>query len=315
MLTRRRSMRLGRKLFALAVFLGLTATSLSPLAAAQGKVPAPEQERRAPKANYELASRWTSAKVGKMLFDTSVTPRWLETGDKFWYSFETNSGKRFVLVDPIKRTKTPVFDAAKMASLLTTLTRIPYDAQHLPITTIRFINKDTAIRLDVSVPRDADIPGLKKDVPPARGAAGEGGGQGGEQAGGQGGGGGRNRTIYFEYDLATAQLKLLPDHTPPRKARWAAISPDEKTILFARGENLFMMDAENYAKALKKDDDPTIVETQLTTDGVEYYGYARRLSEEEKGPYRFSEKNKTPRVPAIRVIWSKDSKKISVVKV
>jgi dipeptidyl aminopeptidase/acylaminoacyl peptidase len=292
----------------------IVAILLSSTVPGQDTMAKPPQDPRVKKANYELASRWTSAKVGKMLFDTSVTPHWLETGDRFWYSYETNSGKRFVLVDPLKRTKTPVFDAAKMAALLTTLTRIPYDAQHLPITTIRFINKDTAIRLDVTVPRDAEIPGLKKEEPPAR-AAGEGTGQTGDQTAGQGGGGGRNRTIYFEYDLATAQLKLVPDYTPPRKARWAAVSPDDKTIVFARGENLFMMDADNYAKALKKEDDATIVETQLTTDGEEYFGYARRLSEEEKGPYRFSEKNKTPRVPAIRVIWSKDSKKISVVKV
>jgi dipeptidyl-peptidase 4 len=292
----------------------IAALLFSTIVPAQNGGAKPEGDNYVRKANYELASRWTAAKVGKMLFDTSVTPRWLETGDRFWYSFETNSGKRFVLVDPVKRTKTPIFDSARMAALLTTLTRIPYDAQHLPITTLRFINKDTAIRLDVTVPRDADIPGLKKEEPPARSATAEGTGQTGDQAAGQGNAGGRNRTIYFEYDLATSQLKLLPDYTPPRKARWAAISPDEKTIVFARGENLFMMDAENYAKALKKEDDPTIVETQLTTDGVEYYGYARRLSEEEKGPYRFSEKNKTPRVPSIRVIWSKDSKKISVVK-
>ncbi len=34
-----------------------------------------------------------------------------------------------------------------------------------------------------------------------------------------------------------------------------------------------MMDADNYAKALKKADDATIVEVQLTTDGVEHYSY------------------------------------------
>jgi dipeptidyl aminopeptidase/acylaminoacyl peptidase len=275
-----------------------------------------ELGERVTRANYELASQWTPAKVGKMLFDTNVTPHWLEKGDRFWYSYETNSGKRFVLVDPVKKVKLPVFDSAKMAALLTGLTRIPYDAQHLPISTIRFINNDTAIRLDVTVPRDADIPGLKKLEPPPRGAnaARTGDDQTGEQSAGPAGPGGRNRTIYFEYDVAGGQLKLLPDYTPPRKARWAAVSPDEKTVVFARGENLFMMDAENYAKALKKDDDPTIVETQLTTDGEEYFGYARRLAEEEKGPYRFSEKNKTPRVPSIRVVWSKDSTKIAVVK-
>src|SRR5438874_8302940 len=139
------------------------------------------------------------------------------------------------MVDPLKKTKTPLFDAARMAATLTTLTRIPYDAQHLPITTIRFIKGDTAIRLDVSVPRDAEIPGLKKEDPPARGAAQtESGGQTGDQTAAQPGAAQRNRTIYFEYDLATSQVKLLPDYTPPRKARWATVSPDEKTVLFAR---------------------------------------------------------------------------------
>jgi dipeptidyl aminopeptidase/acylaminoacyl peptidase len=299
-----------RDLFVPAVSFCIIATSISPAGLAQDK---PASVTR---ANYELASQWTSAKVGKMLFDTNVTPHWLEKSDRFWYSYETNSGKRFVLVDPVKKLKLPVFDSAKMAALLTGLTRIPYDAQHLPISTIRFLNNDTAIRLDVTVPRDADIPGLKKLEPPPRGASAARtvDDQTGEQSGGQAGPGSRNRTIYFEYDLGGGQLKLLPDYTPPRKARWAAVSPDEKSIVFARGENLFMMDAENYAKALKKDDDPTIVETQLTTDGEEYFGYARRLAEEEKGPYRFSEKNKTPRVPSIRVVWSKDSTKVAVVK-
>lgn len=312
---RRGSTRFASQILIFTLCLSLIVSSFSSIAAAQEKAQKAEQDNRVQKANYELAARWTPAKVGKMLFDTAVTPHWLETGDRFWYSYENNQGKRFYLVDPFKKTKTPVFDAAKMAAMLTTLTRIPYDAQHLPITTIHFINSDTAIRLDVSVPRDAEIPGVKKEEPPVRGAQTDGGGQTGDQTAAPPGAGQRNRTIYFEYDLATSQLKLLPDYTPPRKARWATVSPDEKTILFARGQNLYMMDADNYAKALKKEDDPGVVETQLTTDGEEYYSYARRLTEEEKGPYRFSDKNKTPRVPTIRVVWSKDSKKISVVKV
>ena len=44
------------------------------------------------KANYELAARWTAAKVGKMVFDMAVTPHWLDTGDRFWYSFENSKG-------------------------------------------------------------------------------------------------------------------------------------------------------------------------------------------------------------------------------
>ena len=41
----------------------------------------PAPDNRVRKANYDLASRWTAAKVGKMVFDTAVTPRWLESGE------------------------------------------------------------------------------------------------------------------------------------------------------------------------------------------------------------------------------------------
>ncbi len=303
--------------FTFALCFSLVFTLLAPMGAfaQDSKAQKAEQDSRVKRANYELASRWTAQKVGKLVFDTAVTPHWLETSERFWYSYETSQGKKFYLVDPLRKTKSPLFDAAKMAAMLTNLTRIPYDAQHLPINTLRFVKKDTAFQFDVNVPREAEIPGLKKEEQTITRTVSEGGEKNEPQGrGGRGGQGqqAQTRPIYFEYDLATAKLVLLPDYQPPRKARWASISPDEKTIIFARGQNLFMMDGDNYAKALKKEDDTSIVETQLTTDGEENFGYARRLREEEKGAYRFSEKNKTPRVPAIQVAWSKDSRKFSV---
>ena len=283
-----------------------------------GQESKPAVDTRVRKANYDLASRWTTAKVNKLVFDTSVTPHWLETGERFWYSYETSQGKKWWIVDPAKKSKTLLFDNAKMAALLTTVTRIPYDAQHLPINTIKFIRNDTAFQFDANVPRDADIPGLKPpEPPPARGgqARGE---QNQEQNQNQNQStpgappAPRTRPIYLEYDLTTGKLVLLTDFKPTAKPRWASVSPDEKTIIFARGHNLFMMDADSYAKAKVKDDDPAIVETQLTTDGENDYGFDRRLTEEEKRNYRFSDKNKTPRVPAITVFWSRDSRKFAV---
>ena len=293
---------------ALCFSLGLTPTGLL---AQDNKAQKPDQDNRAGKANYELAARWTSQKVGKLVFDTSVTPRWLETGDRFWYSYETNQGKKFYIVDPLRKAKAPLFDNAKMAAMLTNLTRIPYDAQHLPINTIKFVKKDSAFQFDVSVPRDADIPGAKKelqiDTKAEQGRSGEDKEQddpaqvkpegGPEQVrGGQDRAQReqppppRNKILYFEYDLATGKLTLLENFQPPRKPRWASISPDEKTVVFARGHNLFMMDAENYAKAQKKEDDDSIVETQITTDGEEHFSYARRLTEEEKREIRAAAK-------------------------
>lgn len=317
-MTFRSLQRISQKLFVLVLCFSLMLTPAVGLA--QDKKP--ESDNRVQKANYDLASRWTAQKVGKMVFDTAVTPHWFETGDKFWYSYETGQGRKFYLVDPLRKTKAPLFDTAKMAAQLTNLTRIPYDAQHLPFTTVRLVKKDSAFQFDISVPREAEIPGLKKEE---QAVAGSGQGNPGEsddpqqQRGGAQGAGQQpppspNRTVYFEWDLAAAKLTLLPDYQPPRKARWAAVSPDEKTIVFVRGHNLFVMDADNYAKALKKDDDASIVETQITTDGEEHFSYARRLREEEKRAYQFSDKNKTPRVPAITVFWSKDSKKFSVLR-
>jgi len=66
--------------------------------------------------NFELASRWTSAKVGKLVFDTSVTPRWMQSGDRFWYTYQTRDGRRFYVVDPLKKAKAPLFDHAKVGA-------------------------------------------------------------------------------------------------------------------------------------------------------------------------------------------------------
>src|SRR5215813_3601170 len=122
------------------------------------------QTGTAPKPNYDLASDWTSQKIGRLVFDTTVTPHWLETSDRFWYSYQTRDGRRFYLVDPIKKAKAPLFDHAKMAASLTAITRMPYDQQHLPFTTVRFIKKDTVFEFDVQVPRDADIATTPKKI-------------------------------------------------------------------------------------------------------------------------------------------------------
>src|SRR5580704_5349805 len=283
------------------------------------------------KANYELAQRWTTAKITKLVFDTQVTPHWIEN-DRFWYSYETSRGRSFLLVDPVKKTKTPIFDVSKMAAMLTLITRTPYDAQHLPIRTIKFVKNDTVVQFDIQVEKDADINGKQTII-------------GGEQEGdmtqgattssnqdaepqGRGGRGGlapnpRMRTLYFEYELATGKLTLPPEFTPePRKPAWASMSPDEKLIVFARKNNLYLMDAANYALALKKSDDPSIKETQLTTDGEEYFGYARRINGAERDQEQqqqqesgtVSQRDKTGRVPPVTIAWSKDSKKFSLVR-
>ena len=310
-----------------------------------------QQRESSPAPNYELAAQWTPQKVSKLVFDTTVTPRWLEGSDRFWYAYQTRDGRRFMLVDPVKRTKAPLFDHAKMAAALTTITRIPYDAQHLPFSSVRFIKNDTAFEFDIQVPADAVIPSLppRRETTDQQLALSE--PSGSRESNGQGTqvqqrsaapdaapARRRQRTLRFEYDLATAAVRLVEDSTEePRAPAWAAISPDGKTVVFARNDNLFMMDSDSYAKALKQSDDKTIVEVQLTQDGEEHYSYARSAreieqlreqdqqqrrdeQEQQRNDGNISEQgerqitDKTGRKPAVPVVWSRDSNKFSLIR-
>lgn len=301
-----------------------------------GSIIAPAAEMTAPrKANYDLASRWTTQKVGKLLFDSSIQPRWLETADRFWYSFESSKGRTFYVVDPVLKTKKPLFDNAKMAALLTRTTLVPYDAQHLPIKTIKFIKKDAVIRFEIEYPKDNDVlagdtlkkvgdiakqlddqdkdkdkekekeklqdkekKDDKKDAEKPKEPE------------------SKTKTLFFEYNLQSGKLTLLEDYKAPEKRPgWASLSPDEKTVIFGRGYNLFMMDADSYKLAQKKADDKAVKEIQLTTDGEEHFSYTRELNDEEKKDYQKDEKDrKDYRVPAGMIIWSRDSRKIALVR-
>ena len=46
------------------------------------------------------------------------------------------------MVDPLKKAKAPLFDHARMAAALTSITRQPYDAQHLPFSNLEFAKND-----------------------------------------------------------------------------------------------------------------------------------------------------------------------------
>ena len=106
------------------------------------------------KANYEIPARFTPNKMRKLVFSTRVDAHWLKHSDRFWYVYETSEGKTFWIVDPVKRTKRPIFDNIKMAALLTRMTMDPYDAQHLPIDSIKFKKNDTIIYFKVMKNKD-----------------------------------------------------------------------------------------------------------------------------------------------------------------
>ena len=307
----------------------------TPANSAHAELPAATPSSPAPiyTPNYALESRFLPANMNKLVFDLSVTPRWFTLSDKFWYSYRTSQGTHYYIVDPVKKSKSLLWDNAKVAAALSLLTNFPYDAQHLPIKRLKLVDKDTRMRFEVEIRKDGVVPNE-----PEKKIQNDGSQQGNEseikqndekqnqqqnqradRSGQPAEPREETRTLSFEYDLATGKVSRLDNVEPMRKKpMWASVSPDEKTVVFARGHNLFMIDAGNYAKALKKAGDTAVVETQLTTDGLEKFSYARRILPEQEDQLKKEDKGDTNkagiRSPAIQVHWSKDSKKFAVVR-
>ena len=274
---------------------------------ANGKVTA--QNEPVTTANYRLAERFSPEKIKRMVFSTSVDPNWLETGDKFWYSYKTSEGEFFYLVDLNKKSKTALFDNDKMAAMLTRITKDPYDAKHLPPIKPKFKKNDTVFQFDVTstqleeaeeivadtlavqdTTKTDSVPKPKKEKP-------------------------KKKVFHFEYNIASGELYEQEDWTEEKDdPSWASISPDSSYVVFARDYNLYWMDKENFLKAQEEEEDEkdsTIVEHQLTTEGEKDYafggGYTPKENDDEETIKKETEKRR-----GAYILWSPDSKKFAL---
>ena len=247
-----------------------------------------------PKANYQLAARFSPKKLDKMIFSLSVDPHWLKLSNRFWYTFETSEGKQWIIVDPIKVEKKAMFNRDKIAAELTRIIKDPFDGQHLPIDSLKFIKDENSIQFEVK----SSIEFVKEEDKKKGDKA--------EKT---------KKTFYFEYNLQTEQLKELVDFKKPkRKPNWANVSPDQSIIVFGRNFNLYYMDKFNYEKSLQNEEDSTIVENALTTDGVQYFSWHSESSYGGGGETNVDlEKNKNKRKPVMGY-WSEDGKKFALIK-
>ncbi len=269
-------------------------------------------------AGYRLAERFSPAKIKKMVFSTSVNPKWLKTGDQFWYTDTTSEGVSFYIVDLEKRSKSLLFDNHKMATMLTLITRDPYDWQHLPVIKPKFRKDDTVFQFDVTSSQDEvkkkeevlaakkDTTGLVKNGAQVKKEVKAGGDKEKDKI--------KKKVFHLEYNLKTGELTEIKDWKEEKDdPDWANISPDGQYIFFSRDYNLWWMDKENYLKAKKDEKDSTVVEHQLTTDGVKNYsyggGYTATENDDEK---KIKEEQKKRR--GAYISWSRDSKKFAMVR-
>lgn len=120
---------------------------------------------------YDLARAWAPQVAEQLMFSYTIRPNYFPESTKFWYSFKTSAGESWYIVDPVARTKTPIWNNDEMAALLTLETKDPYDGQHLPISQLS-LNRDDSNVFNFSVKgKQFEYNYVKKTLTPAKPAA------------------------------------------------------------------------------------------------------------------------------------------------
>ncbi len=222
---------------------------LAALVAGMGHTVSAGAQERLPE--YLQAEKFTGEKLKTMLFSTAVDPHWFQQGNRFWYMYKTSEGVFWYVVDPAAARKELLFDRDELASQLSEIVQDPFDAQHLPLLNLKAKEDGHTFTFEIRSTRDAKPEKKGEKVKP-----------------------GEKEMFYFSYDFNTRKLTHLKDaEKEPKRLDWASVSPDMKSVVYAKDCNLYRMSMEDYRKAQKDEKDSTIVEVQLTTDGTPDFGY------------------------------------------
>src|SRR5215471_2914969 len=93
---------------------------------------------KAPKANWELAEKFSATNLRSRVYTSAVNPRWLGQSDSLCYNWKDHTGSTFFLVVPTSKGKRPLFDQVKLAAQLSDLSHRAHDPQNLPFQSLTF---------------------------------------------------------------------------------------------------------------------------------------------------------------------------------
>lgn len=206
-------------------------------------------------SGYVQAERFTKEKLNTMLFSTSVDPHWFRKGNSFWYEYKTGNGNAWYVVDPVAKTKRPLFDLDDIAAQITEIVKDPFTAQQLPIRKLEAGEDGRTFTFQITSSQDAKKDSTDKDKGP------------------------KKEIFFFSYDYPTRKLTWLKDKKKETEyPDWASFSPDGRTVVYAKDLNLYRMSREDYEKLKKDDKDSTVTDIQLTTFGVKDFGFGQPYS-------------------------------------
>lgn len=108
--------------------------------------------------DYARAERMLSWNASSLVSGDQVNPEWMTGGNRFWYRNKTSNGFEFILVDPVRNTRAPLFDNYRLAAAMSLANDTAYNPDKLPFGSFEFQRGETAISFRVGKHQfDCDI--------------------------------------------------------------------------------------------------------------------------------------------------------------
>lgn len=215
---------------------------------------------------------------GAFVLNATVAPVWLEDSTRFYYRSTSPSGETIVyLVDPVKRTKTSLFDNVRLAQVLSLAGDTAFDPTKIP--NVRLSDDERAVKLNAG----------KRQY----------------------------ECVLATYACTvTDTAKIVHPDTPswavpsPDK-KWIAFSHNYNIYVRHAGihDAKPPVDTGRGARRAARSDTLTLPDSaiQLTSDGIDEYAYGTET------PSTLPPDHPTRRRPQLS--WSPDSKKIAVIRI
>lgn len=99
--------------------------------------------------DYSRAERLLSWHASNLVSGDQVAPNWMEGGSRFWYRNKKSDGFEFILVDPVRNARAPLFDHYRLAAAMSMANDTAYNPDKLPFNSFEFRRGETAIEFRV----------------------------------------------------------------------------------------------------------------------------------------------------------------------
>lgn len=103
--------------------------------------------------NYARAEAMLGRNAKKLVYGADVAPTWIDSA-RWWYRNHIRGGYEFVVVDPVRGTREPAFDHARLAAALSVAAETSYVRTMLPFDRIRFSDGGRQVRFAIGNKRE-----------------------------------------------------------------------------------------------------------------------------------------------------------------